>query len=267
MIEFEGKSILWNGTSRTEKYKFASGNYPFPSKPIPIRVKGKIKETLDIVIIPDADLYNDWYLDPLAGFISFLDDIVEDVYFDYSAIRRWRGLYNFYYTPMIGQFNEDTCTFTGPVNLAELQVVADSLMYAHSREMWDCKLWDSFSSENWYGKSVAHETGHALIGLRDEYPGANYGAYPPHACMSNIFPSKAACVAEAPSIGLPASYCVLVDPFWNIWRIDPAGATGSIMGTAQHMAWSDFGRASMRRINWRYDKCLAGDCFAADPCD
>jgi hypothetical protein len=273
MIEFQSKVLLWNGTSRTETYKFASGNYPFEGAPIPIRAKGDPKATLDVVIIPDSDLLNDWYVTPWNpdgnwdGFRSFLDDLVEGVYFDFSAVREWRGLYNFYYSPKSANFDEATCTFMVPDNLAELQVVADSLLYAHSKEMWDCKLNDKFSSENWYGKSIAHETGHALFGLRDEYAGANYGFYPPHACMSNIFSSEAVCAAEAPSIGLPASFCVLADATWGVWRIDPADAKGSLMGPAQHYSWSDFGLASLRRISWRYDKCLSGDCMAADECD
>ena len=273
MIEFEATAVQWNGTKSVEVYKFASGEYPFPEKPVPIRVKGPTVSSLDVVIVPDDDLLNSFYVSGLNpdgdwdGFRWFLDDIVENDYFKYSAIRHWRGLYNFYYSLETGQFNEAACSFSDPANIDDLMLVADSLMYAHSQEMWDCKLGDRFSSENWYDKSVAHETGHALFGLRDEYRGANYGAYPPHACMSNIFPSKAACAAEAPSIGLPASLCTLIDPYWNVWRIDPADATGSIMGEAQHYGWSGFGRASLRRMNWRYDKCLNGDCMAPDPCD
>ena len=273
MIEFQSRAVFWSGFSRTETYKFASGIYPFEGKPIPIRAKGAPLESLDVVVIPSTDLLNDWYATSWNpdgnwdGFRTFLDDLVDGVYFGYPAIRSWRGLYNFYYSPESAEFNEADCTFTIPGNLAELQVVADSLMYAHSQEMWDCKFEDKFSSENWYDKSVIHETGHALFGLRDEYAGANYGAYPPHACMSNIFPSKAACAAEAPSIGLPDSFCVLADAGWGIWRIDPADAKGSIMGPAQHNSWSHFGRASLRRINWRYDKCMSGDCMAPDECD
>lgn len=278
MIEFEGTAVSWNGSKRVERYKFASGTYGLVDedgnlKPVPIRAKGSTDEKLDIVIIPDPDLLNDWYITAYNpdgdwdGFRALLDDIIEDVYFSSNAIRHWRALYNFYYSPVAGHFDEDTCTFTLPDNLPALEVVADSMMYAHSQEMWDCKFADKASAENWYDKSMIHESGHALIGLRDEYAGANYGAYPPHTCMSNIFPSKAACQNEAPEIGLPASFCVLADSVFDIWRIDPAGATGSIMGSAQHKGWSAFGRASMRRILWRYDKCLDGDCMSPDPCD
>jgi len=273
MLEFEGRVLLWNGSTRTETYKFAFGEYPFDGMPIPVRAKGHPQESLDIVIIPDEDLLNDWYITSWNpdgnwdGFRSFLDDLIDGEYFDYRAIREWRGLYNFYYSPESAQFDEATCSFAVPSNIAELELVADSMLYAHSQEMWDCKLGNTFSSENWYGKSVLHETGHAIFGLRDEYAGANYGFYGPHACMSNIFPSKAACEAEAPNIGLPASFCTLADATWNIWRIDPADASGSIMGPAQHYRWSDFGRASVRRILWRYDKCLSGDCMAPDDCD
>jgi len=267
MIEFEGKVVLWNGTTRIEKYKFASGRYPENLGPVPIRVKGNPVEKLDIVIVPDSDLKGTSITKPWTNLRWLLDDLVDDQYFDYEAILAWRGLYNLYYSREDGDYSVDAfgnCVFD---SVPDLAAGSDSLLYAHAALMRDCTLTDRFSAESWYGKSILHESGHALVGLRDEYQGANYGIYGPHVCMSNIFKDKAKCVSEAPGIGLPASYCKQIEAYWNVWRIDPADATGSLMGPAQHYAWSDFGPASMRRINWRYGLCLDGDCMKYDPCD
>lgn len=267
MIEFEGKVVLWNGTTHVEKYKFASGKYPEDLGPvIPIRVKGNPVKKLDVVIVPDPEFESPDSAKPWTQIRWLLDDLINDEYFDYEAILVWRSLYNFYYVREAGSFSvvAGNCVFT-PVAAAEAW--ADSYLYAHVKLMRDCALTDRFSAEAWYDKSVLHESGHALIGLRDEYAGANYGLYGPHVCMSNIFKDKAKCVSEAPAIGLPASYCTQIEPFWKVWRIDPADATGSLMGNAQHNAWSDFGPASMRRINWRYGLCLLGDCMQAHQCD
>jgi len=267
IIEFEGKVVLWNGGTRVERYKFASGRYPESLGPVPIRVKGHPDEKLDVVIVPDSDLKNASITKPWTNLRWLLDDLIDDEYFSYEAILVWRGLYNFYYSRESGDFSVDSmgnCIFDPVTDLA---AGSDSLLYAHAALMRDCTLTDRFSAESWYDKSIVHESGHALIGLRDEYYGANYGLYGPHVCMSNIFRDKAKCVAEAPSIGLPSSYCTQIEPVWGVYRIDPADATGSVMGPAQHFAWSDFGPASMRRINWRYDLCLGGECMKADACD
>ena len=265
MIEFEGKAVLWNGTVRTETYRFASGIYPLAGSPIPIRVNLDPIEALDVVIVPDPDLLNPIYAYPWSGFRNFLDDLIDGVFFDYSAIREWRGLYNFYYSPETGEFNEQNCDFDygDAVNdIDVLGVIADTLIYVHAREMWDCTLGTGFSTEIWYDKSAIHEIGHALIGLRDEYNVQNVGDYGPQDTMGNTFDGKAACELAAPDIGLPETYCTIATPAYDIWRIDPTGPLGCIMGPSQHVAWSDFGPACQRRINWRYGKCLDGDCMS-----
>jgi hypothetical protein len=112
----------------------------------------------------------------------------------------------------------------------------------------------------WYGKSVVHELGHALAGLRDEYVVATED-FPPREEMPNTFQPKQACIDEAPLIGLSPNMCVLSTPGFDYWRIDPTGAEGCIMGPSQHLTWSDFGPACERRFNWRYTQCHEGDCI------
>lgn len=265
MVEFEGRAVLWNGTTRTETYRFATGRYPIAGSPIPIRMNLNPIEAIDVVIVPDPDLLNDIYPYPWSGFRLILDDLVDGIFFDYAAIREWRGLYNFYYSPETGEFDEFNCDFTYGDDIDDIdgiQVVADTMLYAHSREMWDCTNGTQFSTEIWYDKSAVHELGHAVIGLRDEYNVAYVGIYGPQATMGNTFQGKTACVTEAPDIGLPASHCVIATPAYDIWRIDPTGPAGCIMGPSQHNEWSDFGPACNRRIFWRYEKCLDGDCMS-----
>jgi hypothetical protein len=254
-----------NGETRSESYMFAAGTYPWPDDPIPIRVTGDPAKRMDIVFIPDTDL-------PLGDFRANLAGVIENLYFKYETYRgndrgvMWRVIYNFYYSGQQGNY-EELCQFTEPANVANLQAVGDAIAILHQAPLRDCKVGGIFSSEIDFDKTLIHETGHALFDLRDEY--CCDSAYDQQPCFPNLYATLAACQADAPSLGLAASACTkLTDGEHSIefWRVDPTSTPGCIMGPAQHPdPASTHGPADRRRIDWRRNNCLGGDCFRSCP--
>jgi hypothetical protein len=128
LIRLRAEALGGNGKTRSETYDFAAGTYPWPNDPIPIRVTGETVNHMDIVFIPDTDI-------TLATFRNQLDDVVENLYFAYDTYKgtdtiHWRTLYNFYYSQQYGNY-EETCAFTNPSNMANLQVIADTVAFLH----------------------------------------------------------------------------------------------------------------------------------------
>lgn len=264
LIKFKATARGGNGKTRSESYFFAAGTYPWPNDPIPIRVTGDPATHMDVVFIPDTDI-------TLANFRSGLAAVIEDLYFKYATYRgsdsglMWRTIYNFYYSGVQGNY-EETCSFTAPSNLSTLQATGDAIAILHQTTLRDCKSGGMFSSEINYDKTLIHETGHALFDLKDEY--CCDSSYSQQACYPNLYASKAACEADAPSLGLQASDCVRLTngtTTLNFWRVDPTAAPGCMMGPSQHTSDSDHGPADRRRIDWRRAGCLGGNCFPACP--
>ena len=259
LIRFTATSYDAEGDASGETYDFAAGDYPLPDDPIPIRVKGDPVDHLDVVFIPDTDI-------TLNSFRDQLDEVIEDLYFKYDEFKIWRGNLNFYYSGQQGNY-EESCQFTDPPNMANLTAVGDSVAILHQTNLRDCNSGDRFSSEINYDKTLVHESGHALFGLIDEY--CCDTSYAQQACQPNLYSSLANCQNDADAVGYPSGNCTqLVDgaDSVNFWRIDPSGANGCMMGPRQHNADSDFAKACVRRITWRYGKCGGGDCFPSPEC-
>ena len=259
LIRFTAKAFDNQGRTSTETYSFAAGDYPLPDDPIPIRVKGPTADHLDVVLIPDTDI-------TLNNFRAGLDEVIDNLYLKYDQIRIFRGVYNFYYSSQQGNY-EELCNFTNPPNMANLTAIADTVAILHSTDLRDCRSGTLMSSEIDYDKTLIHETGHAVIGLKDEY--CCDSSYSQQPCEPNLWSSLANCQGAAPTIGLPASNCTQLSSGGttiNFWRIDPSGAGGCIMGPNQHNADSDFAAACVRRIHWRYGKCFNGNCFPSPEC-
>jgi len=282
LIEYEARAFAFWGSTESEIYRFASGQYhrtadelPDEYEPIPIRINSdNTGAYLDVAMIPDPDLLIAG-ADPLANFRLELANVI-GFYFKYDSIRKARGLYNFYYSPFEGQYIETAnCDWVGPENLSTLLNTADVVLYLHQATMWDCKEGAKISSEIDYDKTLVHESGHGLFGVRDEYKIGSSTYYPglgDQVCNRNIWLNsiggKTTCENEVPP-GLEAADCTYILPPGQVWRIDPADAAnevGCIMGDLQHSDFSDFGPACLRRIDWRYNKCLDGECMTIPEC-
>ena len=259
LIKFTAKAYDSDNKSSTESYFFASGDYPLPDDPIPIRVKGDPPEKLDVVFIRDTDI-------TASSFASQLDEVIDDLYFKYDPIKFWRGTYNFYYSGESGNY-EELCSFTNPSNMANLLAVADTVAFLHQTDLRDCRSGTRMSSEIDYDKTLIHETGHALFGMADEY--CCDSSYFQQACEPNLWSSLAGCQTDASGIGYPSSDCTQLtngSDSINFWRIDPSGTGGCIMGPRQHSADSQFAKACGNRMSFRIGKCLGGDCFPTPEC-
>lgn len=260
LVRFDVAASKPDGSSGSESYFLAAGDYPIADGAVPVRLKTGTTEGLDLVFIGTSDLGPEVLR-------RSLQDIVHKIYFKYDQLRQWRGVYNFYYSRVAGDYQEG-CDFTNPDNMAVLEATGDAVVFVHQAEMRDCKYGKRISSEVWKEKSMVHETGHVLFDLQDEY--CCDSNYFPQSCEANLWNTKALCEAAAPGLNYPVSACAqLVNtsgttrPFW---RVDPIGETGCIMGDGQHNPGSTFRTACERRILWRHQKCVAGRCFTTPVC-
>lgn len=267
LITYTATAILANGVSSKEVYSFAAGDYPWPRDPIPIRLKGSPTSKLDTVFVPDTDL-------PMGVFRDHLDDII-DTYFHYAPLLFWRGLHNFYISGMAGTYGPQ-CTWNGPPNITELRAVADAIVFLHDTEVRNCAniplISATLGTATIDKKGLVHESAHAWFTVEDEYCcNTRYRNQP---CVPNIYCSLADCVADAPNLLYPPSNCIQLSgggTTKNVWRIDPKGEPDEnglpcIMGPNQNRESSVFDNACLRRLTWRYRKCLAGNCMSTPTC-
>lgn len=258
LITFNAIASTGDSAITTETYSFAAGDYPWPDDPIPIRLKGDTKSKLDTVFIPAGSI-------DVATFRDQLDEVLE-LMFKYEPIRQWRGMHNFWYSGQKGDYKE-FCKFTDPPNMANLRVVADAIAYLHQEVLRDCSNIPRMSSELDDEKSIVHENSHTLYGLQDEY--CCNTKYKPQECAPNIYGSLANCEADAASLGYDKSNCIQLQyetTIKDVWRIDPSTEPACIMGPNQNKASSLFRAACLRRLRWRYQKCLKGECFPSSAC-
>ncbi|HEV7240226.1 MAG TPA: hypothetical protein VGQ36_13385 [Thermoanaerobaculia bacterium] len=261
LITYTATAVHRGAVSTRETYSFAAGDYPWPDDPIPIRLKGDTKSKLDTVFIP-ADI-------DVALFRSQLDEVI-DFYFRYEPLRFWRGLHNFWYSGQEGKYPA-YCQFENPANYANLHVIADAVAFLHQSDVRNCTNIPRMSSKIDSEKTIVHENSHSMYRLQDEY--CCNTNYKPQACAPNIYASLAACQADAQALGYPPSYCTQLTyetTIKEIWRIDPGNSHGPerpcIMGPNENNQSSVFGAACLRRLNWRYRKCLAGECMTDPEC-
>ena len=272
IIKFKATASSPLGKHRSEAYQFASGEYPFSDQPIPIRTKGSTLDKFDIVMIRTDGFDLDF-------FRKYLDNIVEESFFKYSAIRKWRMFYNFYYSPH-SQTYDTACMFDGPdvpdgpngalipaspdEVMSALIANSDVIVYLHEDEMRDCRKKGRFSSEFWFDKTLLHEAGHALFGLRDEY---FVSLGPQCNAPRNIWHSEAKCQAEAQASGLDPYACKMRGST-SSWKLDNEGPGGCIMNgrRTQWLSDSDFGPACKHRINWHIGNCATGVCIPDQTC-
>lgn len=301
MIEFHARAVFWNGTHDDEVYKFASGEFPVPDAPIPIRVKRHTDDGIDVIIVPHPEILDVGYADPLASFRKYLDDLIDGILFNYAPVRDYRGLYNFWYSPKAAGFDTNSCVFeetacdlfdieTDDAQSSRRQVGDNQLADAEADnpEPNDVEIDDAvcvdlelFSDALMYvhysdmrdcalNKRFSTELWYEKSVVHEfghalvelrDEYRVSSSEYGPQDPMPNIFKGEVACRREARLLDLPEEYCVSSTAAFDFWRIDPTGANGCMMGPSQHLAWSDFGPACKRRIKWRHDLCEAGLCF------
>lgn len=231
-----------------DEYSFAAGAFPLPNRPIPIRATGRLLPRLDVVFVGDRDLTQ-----PLR---SSLADVLRRN-FRSRITEEHRGLFNFYYTARTAHYSGG-CDFEDPSNYTELSASSNVLVYLHRVARRDCyDGTNRMSAELTSVATVLHEYGHALFGLRDEYCCDTKSKQ--QNCLPNVWNTKAACQSDPITAGLT---CVrvkrkLVSGQQYFWRADPGSGTNECVMSSGVA----FGRACMRRVSWRFDRCRAGDCF------
>jgi len=260
LIRFDAVAEGSGGATGSESYFFAAGTYPDKNGPVPIRLKTSSKAGLDLIFIGTPDL-------SMADLRASLQDIVYTIYFGSPEIEKARAVYNYYYSSNRGNFTEDDCIFAPPSNMAVLEATGDAVIFLHRATLRDCREGKRIASEVNNAKSLVHESGHVLFDLQDEY--CCNSSYKAQQCVPNLWSSLQQCEDAAAGLGYQKSFCQQLkkdQASRQFWRIDPAGDTGCIMGDGQRNPGSVFRTACQKRIAWRHQKCLGGQCFTSPVC-
>jgi hypothetical protein len=243
LVHFQAIAMQSNGTREIDEYSFAAGTFPLNRRPIPIRVSGPPVGRFNIVVIADTDLGT-----PIR---DQLDAVVQR-HLAHGTIKSHRRLFNFYYSAFTGNF-EPSCHFTPPANIAELNAVADAVVYLHKKVQRDCSVGSNLSCEITGGRTLLHEFGHVLFGLADEYPPDSHASQ--QRCFPNVWNTKAVCTADPISTGQTCLRVTKIGGFF--WHIDQT----DVMSSGQ-----TFGAACVRRVDWHYTSCEQHqDCFPDCP--
>jgi hypothetical protein len=169
----------------------------------------------DIVFVMDSD-----YGTNRSLFINDAWGLIRNGYFNNTLLNSERDKFNFYVHEGTGDYEEVCDHWTLPSGYAEDCPFADATAIIHRDDERDCAHGTTFSSQ-WSGnRTVVHESGHALFGMRDEY--CCDGGYGQSESMPNVFESLPACQGYADRTGFTAAHCFKFCPTTKCWPGTPA---------------------------------------------
>jgi hypothetical protein len=184
-------------------------------------------QAYDIVFVMDTDYSGNRTL--------FLEDswnLIRNGYFANRVFEAYSDKFNFYYHTGTGNY-EEFGHFTLPARLSADCPFADSRGFIHRDPERDCSRGSEriFAAEYNELDTVAHESGHNLFDLRDEY--CCDGGYGDRSDMPNIFSTRALCQDYADEIGSARANCFEFCPPDKCW---PGTAAGEAACTAYRTA-------------------------------
>jgi hypothetical protein len=210
------------GIRATDEWiSYYAGQLENPSHPelndaIPIYVRDA-DHGINVVFAPDSDDY----AGDRSRFIRDVEDFIKNGYFAESAFSNDRRRWNFYVTynsvatkPIgPGAKSDDLCIQNKPSDWSVLAATADAVGIVHTNPCRDNAglagggATTEFTIQTGLGSVAAHETGHAVFGLADEYccDGGNHDddAWP----HRNLFANLSDCDTNAVAHGVAMSSC------------------------------------------------------------
>ncbi len=240
------------GTTTTKGYYYfaiTDNNYDWGLNYLPIRLTGDSADKIDLVFHQAADYAS------FANFVSDVESKVYGVYHQQAIIGdTWNmDKFNFYVYPNVA--TTDSCgTVHADANTDIPWRDIDAVL--HVADFQDCTslALRVFTAEGGNTKAFLHESGHAVLGLADEYDASPlcYTYYFEPANEPNIFEAEAGCQAEQTAKGRPTGACREFttcqagdgDGWWGIHgasdnTVMQRGNPGDIWGIEgeEHVSW------------------------------
>jgi len=189
-----------------------------------------LRRHLDVAFFPDPDWGTDYraFSDNtggrIAGKVLFVDPYGYNDNKYVEAYRFWRSNFAYWVGPSGASNRGRVCapTFTGWPDA--MRAVTDGQVIVHQTFFRDCAFLGPHSSGSVSGTAgnvdyiFAHESGHFLYGMGDEYPEDGID----HSSVSNppnTYSTKEQCEATAAQYSYPASWCIPIGDSSGWWRI------------------------------------------------
>lgn len=236
----------------------------------PFILHGQPSDVIDVILIP-ADTYGG----DIDLFLDDLQDAIENGYYASDIISANQEKINIYYmTDEAGVTAYPACGFTPPLDdcddFGDAVLFADSIGVLHPNDFrdWAGTRCDRrvFTSEPTSYRTIVHESGHSLFGLKDEYCcDSRYSQNNPN---PNIWSSESACEDDASDEGWDPNDCDDFCPSGSgncgggYWKIDPPTCVmrcsqscgdNCCLGCGGLDAMCQYGEACLRRINAIFD--------------
>jgi hypothetical protein len=164
--------------------------------------------------------------------------------------------FNFWYMTDTGSTGPD-CNNSPPYIFNIIGAFSDIAAILHTDPFRDCSTGKVFSSEPTSYRTFAHESGHSLFGLADEYC-CDGGYWQPNP-WPNLYKSRENCEEDAKYQGWPPSDCQVFyrgsdnEDFWHSDRSDLMGTCAGGYPSCVPGNYN-FDRACRRRVIWVMDK-------------
>jgi hypothetical protein len=220
---------------------------------------------VDVAFLPEVDWGADY-----RGFADSTGDIASHLVFeplngnevpqvmaDYLLSKR---LFNYWVGPVgaDADVHRDVCDLFSTGWVGAAQAVTDAQAIVHKIPFRDCSRatgWGTVTAEPNAYVTYAHESGHFLFSMGDEYQGAQGLALsdPP-----NNVATPEDCEQTASAYGFPVDLCVPIQssPLWRITDGSP-----EIMAATLPFPWYDWQDTNNVLFQRRMAACLAGSCW------
>lgn len=235
------------GSTRSEAWEFAAGDWPFDETPIPILANGPVGKRINICFVADKKDYTEGPKMMLGD----LESLIFDGYHTNNGIRgRNRQYWQFYYSPATGFLDEPGGTNEIPdsVELAPIQYLVGIV---HRTDRVDWALPDQFFGTEWDHKGTAvHESAHTVFGLADEYASGGHWTSlsgPSH----NNYLTKSGAEGHNVFNGWNAGEAEEIEEGW--WRPEPTSLV-CVMWQDGKKQMRDFARTCLARTVWFYSQ-------------
>jgi len=167
---------------------------------------------IDVVYVMDTD-----YGTNRTTFVNDSWGLIRNGYFGNPKLAANRDKFNFYVHAGTGDYEEVCDHWTLPSGFSADCPFADAAVIVHRDPERDCRKGGSirFSASYSGNRTVVHESGHGIFGMKDEY--CCDGGYDELDRMPNIFSSLGNCQAYARSAGYTAANCFKFCPTTKCW--------------------------------------------------
>ncbi|QLJ52510.1 MAG: hypothetical protein Sv326_0335 [Candidatus Fermentimicrarchaeum limneticum] len=134
---------------------------------VPLVRNNEPDHAIDVVFIPTRE-----YEGNMSGFVSDVENMIQNGYFAERTINASKHYMNFYYTTKFGSLHKEgngDCDWSAPSNWDDGCSHAEGAVIVHQVGCRDYASGNVFSTEYYSLDTLVHESGHGLFGVADEY--------------------------------------------------------------------------------------------------